>query len=40
MESIYIEQGVNDEISALERHWLEVQKTLKLIKAQYYKIES
>ena len=39
MESIYMEQGVDNKISTPECHQLEVHKTLELIKAQYYRIE-
>ena len=39
IESIYIEQGVDDKISTLEYYWLEIQETLELIKAQYYRIK-
>ena len=40
MEATYIEQDINDDIGAPERHRLEVREALELIKARYYKIKS
>ena len=40
MESTYIKQSINNEIGFPKCYWLTIQKTLKLIKAQYCKIKS